>query len=107
MSAQQAQTVIQTSLPDLPVRRGKVRDVYDLGDELLIVSTDRISAYDVVLPTPIPGKGELLTRHNYTSLLSSDDDSTVHWTNASAPYQYMTFNLTSNSSTITGVNLTW
>jgi phosphoribosylaminoimidazole-succinocarboxamide synthase len=39
-----------------------VRDVYDLGDELLLVATDRISAYDVVLPTPIPGKGELLTR---------------------------------------------
>jgi phosphoribosylaminoimidazole-succinocarboxamide synthase len=44
------------------MRRGKVRDVYDLGDELLIVATDRISAYDVVLPTAIPGKGEVLTR---------------------------------------------
>jgi len=45
-----------------PVRRGKVRDVYDLGEEVLLVATDRISAYDVVLPTPIPGKGALLTR---------------------------------------------
>jgi len=54
--------IAQTSLPNLPVRRGKVRDVYDLGSELLLVATDRISAYDVVMPTPIPGKGELLTR---------------------------------------------
>jgi phosphoribosylaminoimidazole-succinocarboxamide synthase len=54
--------VITTHIPNLPVRRGKVRDVYDLGDELLIVATDRISAYDVVLPTAIPGKGEVLTR---------------------------------------------
>ncbi|MDW7709097.1 MAG: phosphoribosylaminoimidazolesuccinocarboxamide synthase [Deferrisomatales bacterium] len=43
------------------VSRGKVRDIYDLGDELLIVTSDRLSAFDVVLPTPIPGKGEVLT----------------------------------------------
>ena len=43
------------------LRRGKVRDVYDLGDRLLIVASDRISAFDVVLPTPIPGKGKMLT----------------------------------------------
>lgn len=55
-------TVTRTQIGDLPVRRGKVRDVYDLGDEVLLVATDRISAYDVVLPTPIPGKGEMLTR---------------------------------------------
>lgn len=61
MTATQPQTVTQTQLPGLPVRRGKVRDVYDLGDELLLVTTDRISAYDVVLPTPIPGKGAMLT----------------------------------------------
>lgn len=41
---------------------GKVRDVYDLGDKLLIVATDRISAFDVVLPTPIPDKGKVLTQ---------------------------------------------
>ena len=41
--------LLQSNLP-LPVRRGKVRDVYDLGDSLLIVATDRISAYDVVMP---------------------------------------------------------
>jgi phosphoribosylaminoimidazole-succinocarboxamide synthase len=44
-----------------PVRRGKVRDVYDLGDRLLLVATDRISAYDWVLPTGIPDKGRVLT----------------------------------------------
>jgi phosphoribosylaminoimidazole-succinocarboxamide synthase len=45
-----------------PDRRGKVRDVFDLGDHLLIVSTDRISAYDVILPSSLPGKGILLTQ---------------------------------------------
>ena len=44
-----------------PTRRGKVRDVYDLGDRLLLVATDRISAYDWVLPTTIPDKGRVLT----------------------------------------------
>ena len=52
----------ETRFSAYPVRRGKVRDVYDLGDEILLVATDRISAYDVVLPTPIPGKGVMLTR---------------------------------------------
>ncbi len=54
--------VTETKLPDHPVRRGKVRDIYDLGSEILLVATDRISAYDVVLPTPIPRKGAMLTR---------------------------------------------
>jgi phosphoribosylaminoimidazole-succinocarboxamide synthase len=51
---------LESSL-DLPVRRGKVRDVYDLGDRLLLVATDRISAYDWVLPNGIPDKGRVLT----------------------------------------------
>ena len=55
-------TVLETSLADLPVRRGKVRDIYDLGDQLLLVSTDRISAFDWVLPTGIPDKGRVLTQ---------------------------------------------
>lgn len=46
----------------LPIARGKVRDIYDLGDKLLIVATDRLSAFDVVLPTPIPDKGRVLTQ---------------------------------------------
>ena len=54
-------TMMRTELP-APVIRGKVRDTYDLGDRLLLVATDRISALDLVLPTPIPRKGEVLTR---------------------------------------------
>jgi phosphoribosylaminoimidazole-succinocarboxamide synthase len=54
-------TVLETNLPGLLVRRGKVRDVYDLGEHLLVVSTDRISAFDWVLPTGIPDKGAVLT----------------------------------------------
>jgi phosphoribosylaminoimidazole-succinocarboxamide synthase len=56
-------TVLQTSLSDLKLhRRGKVRDVYEVDDEsLLIVATDRISAFDCILPTPIERKGEVLT----------------------------------------------
>ena len=42
--------------------RGKVRDIYDLGDKLLLVASDRISAFDVILPTLIPDKGKILTR---------------------------------------------
>ena len=54
----------QSNLPGLPLlHRGKVRDVYAIGEEeLLIVATDRLSAFDVVLPDPIPGKGEMLTQ---------------------------------------------
>jgi phosphoribosylaminoimidazole-succinocarboxamide synthase len=54
--------VVQTDLQGLTLlNRGKVRDLYDLDDALLIVTTDRVSAFDVILPTPIPGKGALLT----------------------------------------------
>lgn len=54
--------VYQTSFPTLALfRRGKVRDVYDLGEHLLMVATDRISAFDVVMAEPVPGKGEILT----------------------------------------------
>lgn len=54
--------LLQTHVPGRPVRRGKVRDVYDLGDALAIVATDRVSAFDWVMPTGIPDKGRLLTR---------------------------------------------
>src|ERR1041384_6346517 len=58
-----AATVLQTSLSDLKLaRRGKVRDVYEVDDEhLLVVATDRISAFDCILPTQIERKGEVLT----------------------------------------------
>ncbi len=55
--------VWETSFPGVPLRsRGKVRDLYEFGDCLLIVATDRLSAFDVVLPTPIPDKGRVLTQ---------------------------------------------
>jgi phosphoribosylaminoimidazole-succinocarboxamide synthase len=54
--------VLETNLPFPVFKRGKVRDVYDLGDRLLIVSTDRISAFDIVLQNAIPYKGEALNR---------------------------------------------
>jgi phosphoribosylaminoimidazole-succinocarboxamide synthase len=54
--------LLETNLPLPLFRRGKVRDVYDLGDKLLIVSTDRISAFDVVLPCGIPDKGKVLNQ---------------------------------------------
>ncbi len=61
--AELPEPLLQTSFPDIEApRRGKVRDVYDLGDRLLIVATDRLSAYDVVLPTGIPDKGRILTQ---------------------------------------------
>ncbi len=53
--------VVETNLPGIPLlARGKVRDIYDLGDRLLLVVTDRISAFDVILPRPIPDKGKVL-----------------------------------------------
>jgi phosphoribosylaminoimidazole-succinocarboxamide synthase len=53
--------LLRSNVPGYPCRRGKVRDVYDLGDRLVIVATDRISAFDWVLPTAIPDKGRVLT----------------------------------------------
>lgn len=55
--------VMQTDLPGVKLlKRGKVRDIYDLGDQLLIVASDRISAFDVVMPNGIPDKGKILTQ---------------------------------------------
>jgi phosphoribosylaminoimidazole-succinocarboxamide synthase len=56
-----AQPLLQSQISGYPCRRGKVRDIYDLGDRLIIVATDRISAFDWVLPTGIPDKGRVLT----------------------------------------------
>ncbi len=53
--------LLESQITGFPCRRGKVRDVYDLGDRLVIVATDRISAFDWVLPTAIPDKGRVLT----------------------------------------------
>ena len=58
-----SQVVIQTDLSGVKLlRRGKVRDIYEYGDNLLLIASDRISAFDVVLPTPIPMKGAVLTQ---------------------------------------------
>jgi phosphoribosylaminoimidazole-succinocarboxamide synthase len=64
VSSAPAMTVLrETNFPGLPpFARGKVRDIYDLGEQLLIVATDRLSAFDVVMPTPIPDKGKVLTQ---------------------------------------------
>ena len=57
------QPLLESNIPEVKLwRRGKVRDVYDLGDRLLIIATDRISAFDVILPTGIPDKGVVLTQ---------------------------------------------
>lgn len=55
-------TILQTKIPGATPTRGKVRDVYDLGDKLMIVATDRISAFDVVMANGIPYKGAVLTQ---------------------------------------------
>ncbi|MDF1544613.1 MAG: phosphoribosylaminoimidazolesuccinocarboxamide synthase [bacterium] len=55
--------VLETDIKEYPlINRGKVRDIYDMGDSLLFVASDRISAFDVVMPNGIPGKGEVLTQ---------------------------------------------
>jgi len=57
------QAVFETDFPALPApKRGKVRDMYDLGEAFLMVATDRLSAFDVVLPDPIADKGKVLTQ---------------------------------------------
>ena len=62
-TAPAARVIRETHFAGLPpTARGKVRDIYDLGDHLLIVATDRLSAFDVVMPTPIPDKGRVLTQ---------------------------------------------
>ena len=77
--------MLESQIPGVPVRHGKVRDVYDFGDKLLFVATDRISAFDFILPTGVPRKGEVLTRTSrfWFDLLQvpnhflSDDPSTL------------------------------
>jgi len=62
-SAPATSVLRETNFPGIaPASRGKVRDIYDLGERLLIVATDRLSAFDVVMPTPIPDKGCVLTQ---------------------------------------------
>ena len=61
MECSAAKSIVETDFPGLNlVKRGKVRDIYDLGDAYLMVATDRISAFDVIMPDPIPDKGKIL-----------------------------------------------
>ena len=63
MSEVTSPAVLRTELPGVTLKaRGKVRDIYDVGDRLLIVATDRLSAFDYLLPDPIPGKGKVLNQ---------------------------------------------
>ena len=57
-----ANVILQTEIPGQSPKRGKVRDIYDLGDKLLIAATDRISAFDVIMANGIPNKGAVLTK---------------------------------------------
>jgi len=66
--------VLQTELTDITlIKRGKVRDIYDAGEHLLIIATDRVSAFDVVLPDGIPGKGRVLTQISLSWLQKMED----------------------------------
>src|SRR5215470_13622903 len=85
--------VSQTDFSGLKLRaRGKVRDIYEVGDKLLIVATDRLSAFDVVLPTPIPDKGRVLTQlslfwfDKLKSLVANHVVSADKFTSELAPY---------------------
>ena len=60
------------------VRKGKVRDIYDLGEQLLIVATDRLSAFDVVLPTGIEDKGKVLTKLSLFWFRQMEDIIPIH-----------------------------
>src|SRR5215469_18217057 len=62
----QNDTVLHLELPGIrKIKSGKVREIFDLGDRLLFVATDRISAFDVIMPNGIPHKGEVLTQISY------------------------------------------
>ena len=92
-SPQMSAVISQTDFAGLKLRaRGKVRDIYELGDELLIVATDRLSAFDVVLPTPIPDKGRVLTQlslfwfEKLASIVPNHVISATNFSGALAPY---------------------
>src|SRR5215469_16396813 len=66
MSNSQNDTVLQLELPGIKkIKSGKVREIFDLGEHLLFVASDRISAFDVIMPNGIPRKGEVLTQISY------------------------------------------
>jgi phosphoribosylaminoimidazole-succinocarboxamide synthase len=79
------QPLLETNLPGVPLlARGKVRDIYDLGSQLLIVATDRISAFDVVMPNGIPDKGRVLTQMSLFWFEFTEDIAENHLATADA-----------------------
>lgn len=79
--------VLRIELPGIkPVRSGKVRDIFDLGDKLLLVASDRVSAFDVVLPNGIPGKGKVLTQISLYWFKQMEDIISNHLLSADAEY---------------------
>ena len=74
-------SLLETNLGSgaIPKRRGKVRDVYDLGDRLLLVATDRISAFDWVMPNGIPDKGRVLTGLERLLVQASEGPRPLHF----------------------------
>lgn len=92
-SSQMSAVILQTNFPGLKLLgRGKVRDIYEVGDKLLIVATDRLSAFDVVFPTPIPDKGRVLTQlsmfwfDKLATLIPNHVISATDFTGELAPY---------------------
>ena len=82
-------TILDTNLPIPLFGRGKVRDTYDLGDKLLIVATDRISAFDVVLPCAIPDKGLVLNQ--ISAFWFKKTSQQTYWVHESKPSQSQPF----------------
>ena len=77
-------TLFESAIPELPrIGRGKVRDIYSIDDDhLLLVATDRLSAYDVILPDPVPGKGQVLTEISNFWFAMMEDLIPSHLTNS-------------------------
>jgi phosphoribosylaminoimidazole-succinocarboxamide synthase len=90
-SSPSVRTIRETNFAGIaPIARGKVRDIYDLGEELLIVATDRLSAFDVVMPTPIPDKGRVLTQLSlfwFSLLQNIVPNHVISSTNFPAPFE--------------------
>ncbi len=86
---------MQTDLPGITLKgRGKVRDIYDLGEHLLIVASDRLSAFDVILPDPIPDKGRILTQISlywFTQMKDLTPNHLVAWRVEDYPEQLQPF----------------
>ena len=99
-----AKVIRETHFPGIaPTARGKVRDIYDVGDRLLIVATDRLSAFDVVMPTAIPDKGRVLTQLSafwFQLLKNVIANHVVSLTNFPAPFDQFKDDLSGRSMVV-------